>query len=295
MLPPEIAKQIRLLEIRTNRMVDEITGGAYRSAFKGRGIEFEEVREYTVEDDVRDIDWNVSARMGSPYVKKYIEERELSVLLLVDVSASGVFGSSERNKRRTAAELAAILAFSAAHNGDKVGLLMFSDQIELYVPPKSGRSHTLRLIREMLAFEPQSKGTDIGLALRESIHLLKKRSVVFLLSDLQDSLSYEASLKILNRKHDVIAVGVVDPTDKRWPSLLPVIVEDAETGKQIRFGGGKRALRRLDEAFSDARRKRREVCRRARVDLVEIASNGDVLRPMVDFFSRRRRRLETRG
>ncbi len=295
MLPPEIAKQIRLLEIRTNRMVDEITGGAYRSAFKGRGIEFEEVREYTVEDDVRDIDWNVSARMGSPYVKKYIEERELSVLLLVDVSASGVFGSSERNKRRTAAELAAILAFSAAHNGDKVGLLMFSDQIELYVPPKSGRSHTLRLIREMLAFEPQSKGTDIGLALRESIHLLKKRSVVFLLSDLQDSLTYEASLKILNRKHDVIAVGVVDPTDKRWPSLLPVIVEDAETGKQIRFGGGKRALRRLDEAFSDARRKRREVCRRARVDLVEIASNGDVLRPMVDFFSRRRRRLETRG
>lgn len=295
MLPPEIARQIRLLEIRTNRMVDEITGGAYRSAFKGRGIEFEEVREYTVEDDVRDIDWNVSARMGSPYVKKYIEERELSVLLLVDVSASGVFGSSERNKRRTAAELAAILAFSAAHNGDKVGLLMFSDQIELYVPPKSGRSHTLRLIREMLAFEPRSNGTDIGLALRESIHLLKKRSVVFLLSDLQDSLTYEASLKILNRKHDVIAVGVTDPTDKRWPSLLPVIVEDAETGKQVRFGGGKRALRRLDEAFSEARRKRREVCRRARVDLVEIASNGDVLRPMVDFFSRRRRRLETRG
>jgi len=295
MLPPEIARQIRLLEIRTNRMVDEITGGAYRSAFKGRGIEFEEVREYTVEDDVRDIDWNVSARMGSPYVKKYIEERELSVLLLVDVSASGVFGSSERNKRRTAAELAAILAFSAAHNGDKVGLLMFSDQIELYVPPKSGRSHTLRLIREMLAFEPQSKGTDIGLALRESIHLLKKRSVVFLLSDLQDSLTYEASLKILNRKHDVIAVGVTDPTDKRWPSLLPVIVEDAETGKQVRFGGGKRALRRLDEAFAEARRKRREVCRHARVDLVEIASNGDVLRPMVDFFSRRRRRLEIRG
>ena len=215
MLPPEIAKQIRLLEIRTNRTVDEITGGAYRSAFKGRGIEFEEVREYTVEDDVRDIDWNVSARMGTPYVKKFVEERELSVLLLVDVSASGVFGSSERSKRRTAAELAAILAFSAAHNGDKVGLLMFSDRIELYVPPKSGRSHTLRLIREMLAFEPVSKGTNIDLALRESAQLLKKRSVVFLLSDLIDSQSYEASLKILNRKHDVIAVGLLDPTDTR--------------------------------------------------------------------------------
>ena len=252
MLPPEIAKQIRLLEIRTNRTVDEITGGAYRSAFKGRGIEFEEVREYTVEDDVRDIDWNVSARMGTPYVKKFVEERELSVLLLVDVSASGVFGSSERSKRRTAAELAAILAFSAAHNGDKVGLLMFSDRIELYVPPKSGRSHTLRLIREMLAFEPVSKGTNIDLALRESAQLLKKRSVVFLLSDLIDSQSYEASLKILNRKHDVIAVGLLDPTDTRWPSLLPVVVEDAETGRQIRFGGGKRALRKLDEAFASA-------------------------------------------
>ena len=295
MLPPEIAKQIRLLEIRTNRTVDEITGGAYRSAFKGRGIEFEEVREYTVEDYVRDIDWNASARMGTPYVKKFVVERELSVLLLVDVSASGVFGSSERSKRRTAAELAAILAFSAAHNGDKVGLLMFSDRIELYVPPKSGRSHTLRLIREMLAFEPVSKGTNIDLALRESAQLLKKRSVVFLLSDLIDSQSYEASLKILNRKHDVIAVGLLDPTDTRWPSLLPVVVEDAETGRQIRFGGGKRALRKLDEAFASARRARQEICRRARVDMVEIGSNRDVLRPMVEFFARRRRRLESRG
>ena len=295
MLPPEITKQIRLLEIRTNRLVDEITGGAYRSAFKGRGIEFDEVREYTVNDDVRDIDWNVSARMGTPYVKKYVEERELSVLLMVDVSASGVFGSAERTKRSTAAELAAILAVSAAHNGDKVGLLMFSDKIELYVPPKSGRSHTLRLIREMLAFKPESRGTDIDLALRESVHLLKKRSVVFLLSDLQDGRNFEPSLKILNRKHDVIAVEVVDPADKRWPSLLPVVVEDAETGRQIRFGGGSKSLRRLDEAFSEARRKRREICRRARVDMVEIGSNGDVLRPMISFFARRRRRLETGG
>ena len=177
MLPPEIAKQIHLLEIRTNRVVDEITGGAYRSVFKGRGIEFDEVREYTPEDDVRDIDWNVSARMGLPYIKKYIEERELTVLLLVDVSASGAFGSAEKTKRRTAAELAALLAFSAGRNGDKVGLMMFSDRIELYVPPKSGRRHTLRLIREMLAFEPASPGTDIALALRETAQMLKKKSV----------------------------------------------------------------------------------------------------------------------
>lgn len=188
-----------------------------------------------------------------PTSKNSLKSANFRFWLLVDVSASGVFGSSERSKRRTAAELAAILAFSAAHNGDKVGLLMFSDRIELYVPPKSGRSHTLRLIREMLAFEPVSKGTNIDLALRESAQLLKKRSVVFLLSDLIDSQSYEASLKILNRKHDVIAVGLLDPTDTRWPSLLPVVVEDAETGRANPVRRRKRALRKLDEAFASAR------------------------------------------
>ncbi|MDR0932496.1 MAG: DUF58 domain-containing protein [Victivallales bacterium] len=294
MLPPEIAKQIRLLEIRTNRMVEEITGGAYRSAFKGRGIEFDEVREYAIEDDIRDIDWNVSARMGVPYVKKYVEERELTVLLLVDVSASGGFGSAERNKRQTAAELAAILAFSAGRNGDKVGLLMFSDRIELYVPPKSGRSHTLRLIREMLAFEPTSKGTDINLALNESAGLLKKRSVVFLLSDLIDERDFEFNLKTLNRKHDVIAIGVADPIEKHWPSLLPVVVEDAESGNQLYFAGGDRALKKLDAAFDSATVARREICRRAHVDLVEIGNNGEVLPPMIEFFSRRRRRRAAR-
>lgn len=294
MLPPELAKQIRLLEIRTNRVVDEITGGAYRSAFKGRGIEFEEVREYTPEDDVRDIDWNVSARMGSPYIKKYVEERELTVLLLVDVSASGAFGSAEKNKRRTAAELAALLAFSAGRNGDKVGLMMFSDQIELYVPPRSGRSHTLRLIREMLAFEPRSKGTDIDLALRESTQILKKRSVVFLLSDLIAD-NFESSLKILNRKHDVVAVQIFDPVEHRWPSLLPVVVEDAESGELIRFGGGNRSLRHLDQELDAARAERREICRRARVDVIELETGGEVLRPVIEFFARRRTRLNNRG
>ena len=195
MLAGELLSKVKKIEIKTRRLVDEITGGAYHSVFKGRGIEFSEVREYTPEDDVRDIDWNVSARMGSPYVKKYMEERELTVLLLVDVSASGAFGSAEKTKRRTAAELAALLAFSAGHNGDKVGLLMFSDRIELFVPPRSGRRHTLRLIREMLAFEPQSKGTDIDLALRETLQVLKKKSVVFLLSDLITDRPFENSLK----------------------------------------------------------------------------------------------------
>ncbi len=295
MLPPELAKQIRLLEIRTNRAVDEITGGAYRSVFKGRGIEFEEVREYTPEDDVRDIDWNVSARMGSPYIKKYVEERELTVLLLVDVSASGAFGSAEKSKRRTAAELAALLAFSAGRNGDKVGLLMFSDRIELYVPPRSGRSHTLRLIREMLAFRPQSGGTDIDLALRESAQLLKKRSVVFLLSDLIDRKEFETSLKLLNRRHDVVALQIFDPVEHRWPSALPVVVEDAESGELVRFGGGRRELGRLEAELEQVRETRRELCRRARVDLIEIESGREVLRPVIEFFARRRRRLGNRG
>ena len=294
MLPAELAKQIRLLEIRTNRIVDEITGGAYRSAFKGRGIEFDEVREYTVDDDVRMIDWNVSARMGEPYIKKFVEERELTVLLLVDVSASGAFGSAEKTKRRTAAELAALLAFSAGNSGDKVGLLMFSDKIELYVPPRSGRRHTLRLIREMLYFTPQSKGTDIDLALRESLQLLSKKSVIFLLSDLNAPASFARSLKLLNRKHDVVALEVFDPVEHRWPVNLPVMVEDAESGELVRFGG-RRFLETLNAELESIRQQKKSVCRDARVDLVEIQSGGDVLKPVIDFFMRRRNRVTAPG
>jgi uncharacterized protein (DUF58 family) len=294
MLPAELAKQIRLLEIRTSRIVDEITGGAYRSAFKGRGIEFDEVREYTVDDDVRMIDWNVSARMGEPYIKKFVEERELTVLLLVDVSASGAFGSAEKTKRRTAAELAALLAFSAGNSGDKVGLLMFSDKIELCVPPRSGRRHTLRLIREMLYFTPQNKGTDIDLALRESLQLLSKKSVIFLLSDLNAPDSFARSLKLLNRKHDVVALEVFDPVEHRWPVNLPVMVEDAESGELVRFGG-KRFLETLNAELESIRQHKRSVCRDARVDLVEIPSGGDVLKPVIDFFARRRNRMTVQG
>ncbi|MDD3885785.1 MAG: DUF58 domain-containing protein [Victivallaceae bacterium] len=293
MLPPELAKQIRLLEIRTDKVVDSITGGAYRSVFKGRGIEFDEVREYSTDDDVRDIDWNVTARMGAPYVKKFVEERELTVLLLVDVSASGAFGSAEKTKRRTAAELAALLAFSAGHNGDKVGLMMFSDRIELYVPPRSGRRHTLRLIREMLAFEPQSRGTDIDLALRESTQLMKKRGIVFLLSDLIADKEFETALKLLNRRNDVVALEIGDPVERDWPTTLPVVVEDAESGKIHSFAGGTRRRDALNAELAASIERRRAVCKRARVDLVELESGGDVLRPVIEFFARRgaRRRI----
>jgi len=205
-----------MLEIRTNRAVDELIGGAYHSVFKGRGIEFDEVREYTPDDDVRDIDWNVTARMNAPYIKKYVEERELNVMLALDVSASGAFGSCARTKRERAAEIAALLAFSAAGNGDKAGLLLFSDRRELMLPPKSGRKHALRMIRDMLAFEPQGRGTDIVHAIEDLNRFLTKRSVVFLISDFLGGGEYEKPLKILNKRHDVIAVRLRDRAEKAF-------------------------------------------------------------------------------
>ena len=293
MLPAELTKQLRLLEIRTNRIVQEIAQGAYRSVFKGRGIEFDEVREYTPDDDVRDIDWLVSARMNAPYVKKYIEERELSVLLAVDVSASGAFGAAEKSKRQTAAELAALLAFSAARNGDKVGLLMFSDKIELFVPPRSGRIHTLRLIREMLAFEPSSRGTRLDLALKEAGNLMKKRGIIFLLSDLIAENSPLQELKLLNRRHDVIAIKVSDPVEKKWSLDVPALLEDAETGELIEFSGRASSGRMVNLNMEKMMQQSRDMCRSANVDLIEVESGKNVLEPVISFFDRRKRRIRS--
>ena len=208
--------------------------------FKGRGIEFDEVREYTLSDDVRDIDWNVTARMGTPYIKKYVEERELNVMLLVDVSASGTFGSGDITKKEQAVETAALLAFSAIRNNDRVGLLMFTDKTELYLPPRSGRGHGLRLIRELLAFEPENKRTDINAALRDMTQTLKKKAVIFLISDLINDEDIEQNLKILNRRHDVISVRILDPLEREWPKSAGIMFEDAETGETSYFSGGKR-------------------------------------------------------
>ena len=293
MLPAELTKQLRLLEIRTNRIVQEIAQGAYRSVFKGRGIEFDEVREYTPDDDVRDIDWLVSARMNAPYVKKYIEERELSVLLAVDVSASGAFGAAEKSKRQTAAELAALLAFSAGRNGDKVGLLMFSDKIELFVPPRSGRIHTLRLIREMLAFDPSSRGTRLDLALKEAGNLMKKRGIIFLLSDLIAENSPLQELKLLNRRHDVIAIKVSDPVEKKWSLDVPALLEDAETGELIEFSGRASSGRMVNQNMEKMMQQSRDMCRSANVDLIEVESGKDVLEPVISFFDRRKRRTRS--
>ena len=288
MLPPELVAQIRLLEIRTDRVVEEITGGAYRSIFKGRGIEFEEVREYTQEDDVRLIDWNVSARMGSPYIKKFVEERELNVMFLVDVSASGSFGSAAQSKRRTAAELAALLAFSAGKNGDRTGLMMFSDHVELFLPPRSGRRHALRMISEMLTFEPSCRGTDIALALEECARVLKKRTIVFLISDLIDGRDFSSQLKLLRSRHDVIALKIIDPLERNWPENMPPIeLEDAESGETVSFDRAPAVLSGELKAFQ---LKSEDICRRAQVDLVNVENGGDILKPLIGFFSRRRNR-----
>ena len=288
MLLAELAHQIRLLEIRTDHLVEEITGGAYRSVFKGRGIEFDEVREYTTDDDVRSIDWNVSARMGTAFVKKFVEERELVVMLAVDLSASGDFGAAAKSKRQTAAELAALLAFSAGKNGDKVGLLLFTDRIELYLPPRSGRKHALRIIRELLAFQPSGRGTDIDGALRESAKLMKKRGVVFLLSDMFSPEKFAASLRLLNSRQDVIALELIDPVEKVFPAAVPITVEDAETGEIVEYSGN---VSDVNLALSAAEAEKAAVCRQAKVDLIQVGCTGDVLKPLIGFFAERKRRM----
>ena len=290
MLPAELLRQIRMLEIRTNRAVDELIGGAYHSVFKGRGIEFDEVREYTPDDDVRDIDWNVTARMNAPYIKKYVEERELNVMLALDVSASGAFGSCARTKRERAAEIAALLAFSAAGNGDKAGLLLFSDRRELMLPPKSGRKHALRMIRDMLAFEPQGRGTDIVHAIEDLNRFLTKRSVVFLISDFLGGGEYEKPLKILNKRHDVIAVRLRDRAELDWTLAAGVAVQDAETGEVFEFDGSAEARAAYRRAADAVLAEGTALCEHAGVDLIDIAGDADPIKPLIGFFERRRRR-----
>ena len=291
MLTSELLKQVRKIEIKTRRVVDEITGGAYHSVFKGRGIEFDEVREYTPEDDVRAIDWNVTARMGSPYIKKYVEERELTVMLLVDVSASGAFGSGTKSKREHAVEIAALLAFSAIRNNDRVGLLLFTDQTELFIAPRSGRMHGLRLIREILAFEPSRKGTDINAALENCTRVLNKKSVVFLISDFIGSKDYEKALKIANRRHDVVAVRTLDQLEKAWPKGCNMTVEDAETGQNVALSGrSRRWLGLFSQAATEMHDAAKKICERAKVDIIEICCGEDYVKPLVSFFRRRGRR-----
>jgi len=289
--PKEILKKIRRLELRTRRLVNTSFAGQYHSVFKGRGMNFEEVREYSPGDEIRSIDWNVTARMNTPYVKKYTEERELTVMLVVDVSASGSFGSVELSKRELAAEVAAILAFSAINNNDKVGLLLFSDEVELFIAPKKGRMHTLRLIREMLYFEPKGRGTNLAGALEYLNKILSRRSVMFLISDFIAP-DYLKPLTVASRRHDVVAMPVTDPGEEQLPDIGRVTFEDAETGEQIEIDTSSRAVRNAFAAQEDRRRQALEKLLGSRgVDMVPLATNQDYITALRIFFERRERRM----
>ena len=238
----EILKKVRKIEIKTRRLSDHIFGGEYHSTFKGRGMTFSEVRPYQYGDEIRSIDWNVTARYNEPHVKVFEEERELTMLLMVDISGSEFFGTSEQFKKDRATEIAATLAFSAIQNNDKVGLILFSDQVELYIPPKKGKSHVLRIIRELIEFTPKSRKTDINEALKFLSNVMKKKAIVFVLSDFMDE-DYEQTLKIVGRKHDVTGIKVYDKHDEEIPNLGMVPMRDAETGKTQLIHTGSKKIR----------------------------------------------------
>jgi len=287
----ELLKKVRRIEIKTRGMVNQVFSGEYHSVFKGRGMEFSEVREYQFGDDIRSIDWNVSARFNHPFVKVFEEERELTVMLVVDLSRSGEFGTGKQLKNEIAAEICAVLAFSAIKNNDKVGLILFTDRIEKFVPPKKGRSHILRIIRELISFSAQGTGTNIREALEYFNHVNKKRTIAFLISDFIDE-GYEKILRIISRKHDVIAVEIADPREEQIPAVGLVKFRDAETGKERWVDTTNPAVRRSFERFWQTRRAlRRSMFVKSKVDAISIRIDRPYIKPIVDFFQRRERRL----
>jgi uncharacterized protein (DUF58 family) len=286
----EILKKVRQIEIKTRGVVNEVLSGEYHAVFKGRGMNFAEVREYQLGDDVRAIDWNVSARMGHPYIKLFEEERELLVMLLCDVSSSSQFGSDQRLKVEMATELAAVLAFSAIRNNDKVGLLLFTDHIEKYIAPRKGQSHILRILRELLTFEPQRSGTDIKNALEYMNSVVKKRAIVFLLSDFIDQ-GYERAMRIVGRRHDLTAVHVFDPREYQLPDVGLVRVHDAESGSPLWVDTSAKGIRRqLETSFLSWQAGVKSGCQRSGVDYLPLSTDKDYVRPLVRFFKQRERR-----
>jgi len=284
----ELIAQVKKIEIKTRRTVDELCAGAYRSVFKGRGIEFDEVREYTQDDDVRDIDWNVTARTGSPHIKKYIEERELNVVIAVDASSSLLFGSKNKTKFEKAIEISALLTFSAIRNHDKVALLFFTDKKEFYLPPKSGKSHGMRIIRELLARKYPNSKTNISSALSSLMNLLKKRAVIFLLTDLMDENDFSKEMRITAKKHDLIVVRILDRLEKNIPSSFIIEFEDSENGELLSFNGrDKRFIANFAKSADQLHKQNEEICKRAKVDLIDIECSEDILKPLMKFFKMR--------
>ena len=295
----DILRKVRQVELRTRRLVDETLVGSYHSVFKGRGMDFAKVREYVPGDEVRTIDWNVTARTGRPFVKEFTEERELTILLMIDVSASGEFGSSERSKREWVAELGSVLAFSALANNDKVGLILFSDEVELYVPPGKGRGHVLRIIREILAFQPQGRRTDIQTAIHFANQVLHRRAVTFLISDFNLLGDFDAELAALrpklasmNRRHDLVPMVVRDRREEELPDVGLLTLEDAETGEQIELDTRRASVR--DAYAKEARRRRHALTRTMRsggMDVLELSTDAPYLPALRTFFANRKRRL----
>ena len=295
MTPRELIRRVRRIEIRTRRLVEESLAGSYHSLFKGRGMEFAEVRDYVPGDDVRTIDWNVSARMGHPFVKKFTEERELTVVLAVDVSASKRFGTHASTKNQLAAEISALVAFSALRNNDRVGLLLFSDEVELFLPPRKGREHGLRVLREVLAFEPKGRGTNILHALESLQQVVRKRAVVFLISDFWDQ-GYEKTLRTMAKKHDIVSISIEDPRENMLPPVGLISVRDPETGREGILDAASRTVReRYARAAKEARETTRQSMRKCGVDLLELSTGEPYERPFVRFFRERARRARRAG
>jgi len=288
MIPADIIKKVRQIEFRTRRIVNDVLSGEYQSAFKGRGMEFSEVREYFPGDEIRTIDWNVTARYGKPFVKIYKEERELTVMFVVDASGSGDFGTQNRMKGEMGVELCAGLAFSAIKNNDKVGLLIFTSKIEKFIPPKKGKNHVLRVIRELLYFKPEEKGTDIAGAISYLSQVLKKKAVVFMVSDFFDSKDYRQALKVAGRRHDVIAVTLTDPRENSIPPLGLIELEDAETGKEILVDTSDDHFQQVFKSrIKKLLDERRQAFRRADVEEIALSTDRDYVEPVVAFFRKR--------
>lgn len=293
-----ILRKVRQLEIRTNRLVDDALAGQYHSVFKGKGMDFDEVRAYTPGDELRTIDWNVTARSGEPFVKRFREERELTVLLVIDISGSGDFGSGVLSKRELAAEVGSVLAFSALKNNDKVGLVLFSEDVELYIPPGKGRRHVLRIVREILFYEPEGRRTNFEVPLDFVNRVQPKRAVTFLISDFCLMGEFHAALAGLRpklviggRRHDLVAVAVADPRDTELPDVGLLTVEDAETGEQVELNTGSATLREAFQALGEERKAVLEKeFRRARVDLLEISTDEPYMPVLSGFFSKREKR-----
>jgi uncharacterized protein (DUF58 family) len=294
----EILKKVRQVEIRTRRLVNDSMAGQYHSVFKGRGMDFDEVREYVPGDEVRMIDWNVTARAGRPFIKKFTEERELTILLLVDVSASGNFGSAAQSKREMAAELASVLAFSAIRNSDKVGLILFSDRIEKYIPPKKGRRHVLRVVREVLYFEPEGRGTDVVQALDFANHVMKRRAVAFLISDFESAGDHTQALgslrraiRLANKRHDLVALHIRDRREHELPDVGILAIEDAETGELLEIDTANPQVRtRFAQIAGERAAAVRRTLNAEAVDSLELETGVSYVPPLMQFFKSRERR-----